>query len=77
MAQCRSCGAEIVWAETEKGRRVPLDAKTERRAIVDELGRRAPNEPLRVKVVETYVSHFATCPHAAQHRRPRGPSVPQ
>jgi hypothetical protein len=67
---CRSCGAEILWAATEKGRRIPLDAKPEKRFVT------APCDPdaagaseLHVRVEDTYVSHFATCPHADQHRR--------
>lgn len=24
---CRSCGAAIIWSETEKGKRMPVDAK--------------------------------------------------
>lgn len=58
---CRSCGAAIVWATSTNGRPTPLDAKTERRIVIgsDDVAR----------VVDTYVSHFTTCPNAAQHRK--------
>ena len=74
MATCRSCGAEIIFAETEKGHRMPIDAQ----AVLDGTG--------NVKLVQrggtlmavvvnvgqgTHVSHFKTCPQAAQHRRSR------
>lgn len=77
MNACRSCKAPVRWVIMESGRRNPLDAEpTDRgnvaleaggqRGIVlagDELARaRAHGEPL-------YLSHFATCPFADQHRR--------
>lgn len=70
---CRSCGATIIWTRTEAGKRMPIDVEPvdggnlilkrghggQYWAIVaaDDI------EPTR------YVSHFATCPHADQHRR--------
>lgn len=58
---CRSCGQPIVWAVTERGRRMPLSKATERRAfIVDE------HEIARSVI--TYDSHFSDCPNADQHR---------
>ncbi len=65
---CRSCGAEILWAITENARRIPLDATSERRftmVSVTPLG-----EPV-VRQVDTYATHFSTCPNADEHRRPR------
>jgi hypothetical protein len=81
MSECRSCRAPIIWAATEKGGRMPLDAgpydgDDPRGLFVfrhDGLGRvfamavppdAFPGEPV-------YRSHFATCPHANQHRRKR------
>jgi hypothetical protein len=65
-ATCQSCGAEIVWAETEAGRKIPLDAVPEKRFVIAD----APLSRARVAVMQpTYVSHFATCPNAAEHRR--------
>jgi hypothetical protein len=69
IASCRSCGAPIVWAVTSSGKRMPLDARA---AVVfgldttsdPPLATRGQGDPL-------YVSHFATCPNAAQHRKSR------
>lgn len=60
---CKSCGQPIRWVSTEAGNAHPLDAKPEKRWVVDrnDVGR----------VVEVYVSHFATCPNANQHRSQR------
>lgn len=71
MSVCRSCGAEIVWALTASGKRMPLDAQSlplpPGRFILS--GDDPPvATPLRV-VTSTYVSHFATCPNASQHRK--------
>lgn len=79
MAECRSCGAEIYWAITNNGKRMPVDylptpegtiaieyPKGPLLAIVlhgDELlAAREAGEPL-------HLSHFATCPNAASHRK--------
>lgn len=60
---CSSCGAPIVWAKSAKtGKAMPLDAKPEKRVIVENgFGR----------VVDVHTSHFVTCPTAEQHRRAR------
>jgi hypothetical protein len=63
-ATCRSCGAAIVWVLTEHNRRMPLDAKPEKRFVVEE----HKEAPLAI-ATDTYVSHFSTCPNAAQHRK--------
>lgn len=63
---CDSCGAAIVWAETTEKKRMPLDAAPERRMLVVH----TPGGP-HAQVVVVYRSHFATCPNADQHRKPR------
>lgn len=65
--RCASCQAPIVWAWTETGRRIPLDAATEKRFVVTLDARGEPQARMRA----TYVAHFASCPNADQHRRPR------
>ena len=67
-SNCRSCGAEIVWAVTATGKRMPLDAKPEKRVVLEP--RDVFGEIAEVK--DTFVSHFATCPDADQHRRREG-----
>ncbi len=78
MSNCRSCNADILWARTERGSRMPLDAEP-----VDSTGRNlfvlrdksSSEGPLAIAawgLAHTephYVSHFATCPNADQHRR--------
>jgi hypothetical protein len=62
MSNCKSCGAAIFWVESANGKRMPLDAAPEKRIVIDGgIGR----------VVDTYTSHFSTCPNAAEHRKPR------
>lgn len=68
MSKCSSCGADIWWVRTEKGKRMPLDAKPEQRVIVDGDGH---DEPVG-RVVKVWTPHWATCPNAEQHRRPKG-----
>lgn len=67
MSVCRTCPAQITWARTEKGKRIPLDVG------------RVPDGNITVDAegVAHYVtpgtgdrvSHFATCPNAKEHRR--------
>jgi hypothetical protein len=71
---CRACKAPIVWAKTEAGRPMPLDAEPVdggNVALVDGivvvLGA-AARERLDGKL-ELYRSHFATCPFADDFRR--------
>lgn len=74
MSACRSCGAEVFWAVTTSGKRMPVDAEpvqgTEGNVYIVE-----GDPPLAVVGTHTegptYTSHFATCPQASQHRRPR------
>ncbi len=78
MSRCRSCGADVIWVRTERERKMPLDSLP-----VDSTGRNlfvlrdhASSEgPLAIAawgLAHTephYVSHFATCPNADEHRR--------
>jgi hypothetical protein len=60
MARCSSCGAEVIWVTMAKtGKQNPVDAVPEKRIVLGGDG---------AAVVDTYVSHFATCPNAAKHR---------
>lgn len=60
MSKCKTCEAEIVWSETVKGTKIPLDAKTEKRFVIQ--GKKALAR-------DVYTCHFATCPDADKHRK--------
>lgn len=82
-AKCFSCGAQILWAVTAAGKRIPLDAAACPRGnvLLTENGAWArvltaaemsARQELRLSgaVVEpAYLSHFATCKFAESHRR--------
>ncbi len=69
-AVCRSCGASVVWGRTPAGKAIPLDAEP-----VDggNLGIRDDGTVVSSHGFPAgaalYVTHFATCPNAGQHRK--------
>lgn len=78
MAECRSCGARLLWAWTHNGKRIPLDAEPVEDGNVQIIGENEEGEPvvaflrqdaLLPPVGPLYVSHFATCPDAQEHRK--------
>jgi hypothetical protein len=60
---CKTCGAKIMWVTTKDGKNMPLDTPGEPRIVLDEKN--------VAHVVRTFISHFATCPEADQHRKKR------
>lgn len=81
---CRSCGAAIVWIKTRSGKNMPCDPELisfkESREGGDLFITKDGNtvrgkrfDPIGAfpqKVLQTgYISHFATCPNADEHRR--------
>ena len=81
---CRSCGATIVWARTERGKKMPVDyPAVDRRSLESDRGlfvlreTGAPDGPMAVASWpaatqagdELYLSHFSTCSNAAEHRK--------
>lgn len=79
-SQCRSCKAEVIWADTASGRRMPVDATPNPAGNVVLVDQGVQSPPLAL-VVHTeqqqaeappeslHTSHFATCPNADRHRR--------
>ena len=59
MTKCRSCGALIVWLTTSTGKLMPVDAASVK-----------PGTQM-FSAEAGHVSHFATCPNAAKHRKPK------
>jgi hypothetical protein len=66
LSTCRSCDAEIVWAETPTGKKLPLSWRS-REGIYDDCK----------LVAWTMTAHFADCPHANVHRAKREPKPKQ
>lgn len=78
--QCKSCGARVIWCETDAGKSMPVDSEPTRGAnlLVEE---RRGRDPL-VRVVrpalafgrtDLHTSHFVSCPDSKRWRK-RGPS---
>ncbi len=78
---CASCGARVLWATTAEGKRMPLDPRpseaagnvtavvTRGRLISTVLTKRHAARLRATRAQPLYLSHFATCPQADQHRR--------
>lgn len=65
-----------MWAETEKGRRIPIDPEPVSDGNIVLHHRSNFQPPLALvrfsvptKAETRYKSHFATCPNAAKHRK--------
>lgn len=56
--KCRSCDAPIIWFKTSAGKNIPINAET---VLAEDYTLEIPR----------HVAHFATCPNAAKHRKPR------
>lgn len=61
-ATCDACGAPLLWVETPRGKKAPLDA-----CPIEGLDRNGEHHRI-------HLSHFATCPHAADFGKSREPS---
>ncbi len=68
MSRCRSCGAEIQWVPTEKGKLNPIEP-SEGGNIALQMELDGSETAVVVAAgTGTHVSHFATCPQAAKWR---------
>lgn len=80
MRRCKSCGAPIVWIKMAGGKSMPCDADqvlywqqaggsqkivTPNGEVLSAELRGDPDKATGIG----YISHFATCPNADQHRR--------
>lgn len=72
-ARCRSCDALIVWAMFASGRLMPLDAERVKggRIVLVPSSKSTPRAEMLPPDPDAvrYVSHFASCPNAAEHRK--------
>lgn len=77
-AECSSCRAPIFWATTWHGNRIPVDFEPVENGNLELTVSDDPAVPPIAFVLDKdelpltptrYVSHFATCPNAAAHRK--------
>lgn len=74
MAACRSCQASVFWRRNiATGKAIPIDRQPSAEGNVvlvgeDQCRFLKKGEDAQVT---TYTSHFATCPEAARHRKPK------
>lgn len=80
MNKCRECQAPIVWAETESGKRMPLNAGPDPNGNVVAVGHTGQTMIVKVGTIQeladapegrVYQSHFATCSNPRRFRRNR------
>lgn len=77
MAQCRSCGAKIIFVELASGKSMPCDPEPvswddvdEGTVLVGEDGKVYKSQGSLLDDDQSYfVSHFATCPDADKWRK--------
>jgi len=81
---CRSCNAVIVWAQTEMGKWMPVDALPNDAGNIMLVARPNSRTPLAVYLTKDQIaafdgslqrhrlhhSHFVTCPHRDKWRKP-------
>lgn len=75
-ALCKSCPAQVFWAETDRGKRMLVDAVPVAKGGNLRVTERDGKAPLATVVAPhlrfgttLHISHFATCVNARQHRR--------
>lgn len=69
MPPCKYCGAQIIYATTSAGGRMPFDAEPVKAWRI--VGPDHAQADARAERIDTFVSHFATCPNTDKHRRRR------
>ena len=75
MSNCSSCQAPVRWAQTEHGKRMPVDVRPVPNGNIRLIDGPTPTA-VYLKAGEEYtglryVSHFATCRFARSHRKSR------
>lgn len=70
-ATCRSCGRIVYFVTLESGTRMPIDCVGYTLPVPPHPDPRDPMGPRLPGTNGAGVSHFATCPNATHHQRPR------
>jgi hypothetical protein len=73
---CKSCGAPILWARSDRGSLMPLDRSPHPDGNLELVQVDGVGQVARVVVPDPTLghrrlSHFVTCPNAPEHRRRR------
>jgi hypothetical protein len=72
VSRCNSCQAAIIWATTAKGKAMPLDVEPSASGNIElRSGIAHFVTPDQSALGPRYISHFATCVNARQHRKSR------
>ena len=68
MSICQGCGADIEFVKSKTtGKAMPIDpASKEKRVAIVSVN---DDDEKEARVLDTYISHFATCPKAGEFRR--------
>lgn len=73
LQRCRSCGAAIIWARTQKGKAIPVDPEAVNPPATGNILLVANNGTLMAKVGPPAPglrkAHFVTCPSADRWRK--------
>lgn len=71
ISNCRSCGAAVLWAQTENGKVMPVDPAPhpDGNLVLTSIGGGFQVRVDKAAPGEKHRSHFVTCPNAEQHRR--------
>ena len=68
MAECKGCHAEIEWVTLENGKAHPVNPKRVNVIVGENV--EAPEPGKRYgRIIQAWVSHFATCEMAEKFRR--------
>ena len=62
MTKCKTCGAQIRFVEMASGKMMPIETNVKN--VIAKTGG-------QWKVISGFESHFANCPGADKHRKPK------
>ncbi|HEX7277897.1 MAG TPA: hypothetical protein VF244_11025 [Acidimicrobiales bacterium] len=70
MPACRSCNAPVRWIKTVAGKAMPLDPapNPDGNVVIEDGVARVVGPEAEG---ERWMTHWATCPSAAKHRKPK------
>jgi hypothetical protein len=74
VSKCRSCDAEIIWAITSAGKRMPVDLLEDENGnveliTVDTVPKAIVHAQPPMEPANLHMAHFVTCPHADRWKR--------